>query len=36
VPVEKFIEFASRHNVPLHYDANELEEDRRTLERLGL
>lgn len=36
VPVEKFMEFAARHNVPLHYGAEELEEDRRTLERLGL
>lgn len=35
-PVEKFMEFASRHNVPLNYGADELEEDRRTLERLGL
>jgi predicted HTH domain antitoxin len=36
MPVEQFMEFAGRHNVPLHYDADELEEDRRTLERLGL
>jgi predicted HTH domain antitoxin len=34
--VEQFMEFAARHNVPLHYGADELEEDRRTLERLGL
>jgi predicted HTH domain antitoxin len=34
--VEQFMEFAARHNVPLHYSADELEEDRRTLERLGL
>jgi predicted HTH domain antitoxin len=34
--VEQFMEFAAQHNVPLHYGANELEEDRRTLERLGL
>jgi predicted HTH domain antitoxin len=34
--VEEFMEFASRHNAPLHYGATELEEDRRTLERLGL
>ncbi len=33
--VEQFMEFAARHNVPLHYGADELEEDRRTLERLG-
>jgi predicted HTH domain antitoxin len=36
MPVEKFMEFASQHDVPLHYGADELEEDRRTLERLGL
>ena len=36
MPVEKFMEFAARHNVPLHYGAVDLEEDRRTLERLGL
>ena len=34
--VEQFMEFAARHKVPLHYGADELEEDRRTLERLGL
>lgn len=36
MPVEKFMEFAAQHNVPLHYGAEELEEDSRTLERLGL
>jgi len=36
MPLERFMEFAARHNVPLHYGAHELEEDRRTLERLGL
>ena len=36
MPVEQFMEFASQHNVPLHYGADELEDDRRTLERLGL
>ena len=36
LPVERFMEFAGRHNVPLHYGAGDLEEDRRTLERLGL
>ena len=36
VPVEEFPEFSARHNVPLHYGADDLEEDRRTLERLGL
>jgi predicted HTH domain antitoxin len=34
--VEQFMQFAAQHNVPLHYGAEELEEDRRTLERLGL
>jgi predicted HTH domain antitoxin len=36
ISVEQFMEFAAKHNVPLHYGADELEEDRRTLERLGL
>jgi predicted HTH domain antitoxin len=36
MPVEQFMEFASQHNVPLHYGAEELEEDRRTLQRFGL
>lgn len=36
MPVERFMEFAAQHNVPLHYDARDLDEDRRTLERLGL
>ena len=36
VPVEQFMEFAAGHHVSLHYGADELEEDRRTLERLGL
>ena len=35
-PLERFMEFAGRHNVPLHYGVDELEEDRRTLDRLGL
>jgi predicted HTH domain antitoxin len=35
-PVEQFLEFAGRHNVPLHYGLDELEEDRRSLDRLGL
>ncbi|MGH9447567.1 MAG: UPF0175 family protein [Terriglobia bacterium] len=34
--VAGFMDFASRHSVPMHYGAAELEEDRRTLERLGL
>ena len=36
MPEEQFMEFAAQHNVPFHYGAEELEEDRRTLERLGL
>jgi predicted HTH domain antitoxin len=36
MPVEQFMEFAAQHKVPLHYGTDELEEDRRTLERLGL
>jgi predicted HTH domain antitoxin len=36
MPVEQFMEFAAHHKVPLHYGADELEEDRRTLEGLGL
>ena len=36
LPIERFMEFAGRHNIPLHYGAEDLEEDRRTLERLGL
>jgi len=36
MPIEQFMKFAARHNVPLHYGAGDLEEDRRTLERLGL
>jgi predicted HTH domain antitoxin len=35
-PLEQFMEFAARHDVPFHYGADDLEEDRRTLERLGL
>jgi hypothetical protein len=34
--VERFMEFSGRHNAPIHYGINDLEEDRRTLERLGL
>ena len=34
--IERFMEFSARHNVPLHYGIQDLEEDRRTLERLGL
>jgi predicted HTH domain antitoxin len=35
-PVEQFLDFAGRHNVPLHYGLDQLEEDRRMLGRLGL
>ncbi len=33
-PVEAFMEFAGKRQVPLHYGAAELESDRQTLERL--
>ena len=33
-PPEVFMEFASQRQVPLHYGAAELDEDRRTFERL--
>jgi predicted HTH domain antitoxin len=36
LPTERFMEFAGRRNVPLHYGAGDLEEDRQTLQRLGL
>lgn len=36
MPIEQFMEFAARHDVALHYGSEEMEEDRRTLERLGL
>jgi predicted HTH domain antitoxin len=36
-PLEAFMEFVSAHNVsPLHYGIEELEEDRRTMAKLGL
>lgn len=35
-PLEQFLEFAGQHNVPVHYGLDQLQEDRRTLERLGL
>lgn len=34
-PIELFMEFAARHDVPIHYGDHELSEDRQTLERLG-
>ena len=30
-PLELFMDFAGRHEVPLYYGADDLEEDRRTL-----
>ena len=33
-PVEAFMEFAGKRQVPLRYGAAELESDRQTLERL--
>jgi predicted HTH domain antitoxin len=36
LPVEQFMEFSGRHNVPFHFAAGDLDEDRRTLQRLGL
>ena len=34
--IEVFLTFAGRHEVPMHYDVTDLEEDRRNLERLSL
>jgi predicted HTH domain antitoxin len=36
MPIEAFMQFAGEHEVPLHYGQAELDEDRRTMERLGL
>jgi predicted HTH domain antitoxin len=36
LPLEAFMQFASEHNAPLHYSIEDLEEDRRTMDRLGL
>lgn len=33
--VEAFMVFAGRHEVPMHYAASDLEEDRSTLDRLS-
>jgi predicted HTH domain antitoxin len=33
--VEAFMVFAGRHEVPIHYNLSDLEEDGRTLERLS-
>jgi predicted HTH domain antitoxin len=36
-PLEAFMEYVSAHKVsPLHYGIEELEDDRRTMARLGL
>lgn len=36
IPLEQFLQFAAQHNVSVHYGSGDLEEDRRTLSRLGL
>jgi predicted HTH domain antitoxin len=36
MPVERFMEFAAQHQVALHFGAEQMQEDRQTLERLGL
>ena len=35
-PIEAFMQFAGEHQVPLHHGLAELDEDRRTMKRLGL
>lgn len=35
-PIEAFMQFAAEHQVPVHYGIADLEEDRRTMQRLGL
>jgi predicted HTH domain antitoxin len=35
VPLEAFMVFAGQHEVPMHYSVSDLEEDRRTLDRLS-
>ena len=35
-PLEQFLEFAGTHSALLHYDMDQLGEDRRTLDLLGL
>jgi predicted HTH domain antitoxin len=34
-PIEAFMVFAGKHEVPMHYSLADLEEDRLTLERLS-
>ena len=36
MPIEQFMKFTAQYQAPVHYGASELEEDRRTLKRLGL
>jgi predicted HTH domain antitoxin len=36
MPVEQFMAFAAQHHVSLHYEADEIAEDRRVHARLGL
>ena len=36
MPVERFMDYIGKHNVAIHYGADELEEDRATLKRLNL
>ncbi len=33
--IEAFMVFAGHREVPMHYSSSDLDEDRRTLERLG-
>jgi predicted HTH domain antitoxin len=35
MPIEAFMVFAGQHEVPMHYSASDLEEDRLTLDRLS-
>jgi predicted HTH domain antitoxin len=34
--IEQFLVFAGHHDIPIHYNSQDLEEDRRTLARLSL
>ena len=35
-PIAEFMRFAGEREAPLHYGLTDLEEDRRTMQRLGL
>lgn len=35
MPIEAFMTFAGEHEAPIHYSLADLEEDRRTLERMS-